>query len=550
MKVVLPDSSELELPDGATGLEAARAIGPKLAEQAVLARVDGDDARPAAPARRRRADPDPDDARHGRPGRALRAPPLDRASARRGGHASPPGREDRDRPADRGRLLLRLRVPRADLARPTWRRSRRRSAARSRRGASGRARSSRATRRRAASRPRASRTRSSSPTTAEGAISLYTQGDFTDLCRGPHLQNSSPIKAVKLTSLAGAYWRGDEHNTQLTRIYGTAFYSQADLDAHLERLEQARARDHRRLGRAARPLPLSTSTRPGSPFWHPKGMVIWNELEDLRRRENARRGYVEVKTPLIYDIRRSGSPPATGRSSGRTCSSIPRDGEEPTRAQADELPGAHAPVRLAASQLPRPADPLRGGVDAPPQRARRDAARAPARAARHAGRRAHLLHARSRSRTRSTAASTTSRYLYDLFGRDAARRALDAPGEASSARDEQWDHAEGGARGRARAARASSTSIGAGRGHVLRAEDRPPHDGRARPELADGDDPARLPDARAVRAHVHGRRTTASTRRSSIHRALLGSLERFIGHPRSSTTAARSPSGSRRCRCA
>ena len=84
--------------------------------------------------------------------------------------------------------------------------------------------------------------------TAEGDITLYTQGEFTDLCRGPHLQDSKPIKAVKLTSLAGAYWRGDERNTQLTRIYGTAFYSQADLDAHLERLEEARARDHRRLG--------------------------------------------------------------------------------------------------------------------------------------------------------------------------------------------------------------------------------------------------------------------------------------------------------------
>ena len=84
--------------------------------------------------------------------------------------------------------------------------------------------------------------------TAEGDISLYTQGDFTDLCRGPHLQDSSPIKAVKLTGLAGAYWRGDERNTQLTRIYGTAFFTQADLDAYLERLEQARANDHRRLG--------------------------------------------------------------------------------------------------------------------------------------------------------------------------------------------------------------------------------------------------------------------------------------------------------------
>ena len=91
-----------------------------------------------------------------------------------------------------------------------------------------------------ASRPRASRTRSSSSTPPRAPISLYTQGDFTDLCRGPHLQDSKPIKAVKLTGLAGAYWRGDERNTQLTRIYGTAFYSQADLDAHLERLEEAR----------------------------------------------------------------------------------------------------------------------------------------------------------------------------------------------------------------------------------------------------------------------------------------------------------------------
>jgi threonyl-tRNA synthetase len=136
---------------------------------------------------------------------------------------------------------------------------------------------------------------------AEEPISLYTQGDFTDLCRGPHLQDASPIKAVKLTSLAGAYWRGDERNTQLTRIYGTAFFSQADLDAHLERLEQARARDHRRLGPQLDLFHLSEHS-PGSPFWHPKGMVIWNALEDLRRRENLKRGYVEVKTPLLYDV--------------------------------------------------------------------------------------------------------------------------------------------------------------------------------------------------------------------------------------------------------
>ena len=137
--------------------------------------------------------------------------------------------------------------------------------------------------------------------TAEGPISLYTQGDFTDLCRGPHLQNSKPIKAVKLTSLAGAYWRGDEKNPQLTRIYGTAFYSKDDLDAYLKKLEDAGRRDHRKLGPQL-DLFHFEEVSPGSALWHPKGMVIWNELEDLRRAENAKRGYLEVKTPLMWDI--------------------------------------------------------------------------------------------------------------------------------------------------------------------------------------------------------------------------------------------------------
>jgi threonyl-tRNA synthetase len=137
---------------------------------------------------------------------------------------------------------------------------------------------------------------------AEPPISFYSQGDFTDLCRGPHLQDSKPIKAVKLTGLAGAYWRGDEKNTQLTRIYGTAFYSPADLEAHLERLEEAKRRDHRRLG-VQLDLFHFDERAPGSAIWHPKGAQLWNELESLRRRENAKRGYLEVKTPLLYDTR-------------------------------------------------------------------------------------------------------------------------------------------------------------------------------------------------------------------------------------------------------
>ncbi len=117
---------------------------------------------------------------------------------------------------------------------------------------------------------------------------------------GLHLQDSSPIKAFKLTGLAGAYWRGDEKNKQLTRIYGTAFFKQGDLDAHLARLEEARRRDHRRLGTQLDLFHFS-DVSPGSPFWHPKGMAVWNVLEDMRRRENRDRGYVEVRTPQIYD---------------------------------------------------------------------------------------------------------------------------------------------------------------------------------------------------------------------------------------------------------
>ena len=132
-------------------------------------------------------------------------------------------------------------------------------------------------------------------------VSLYTNGPFTDLCRGPHAPSTKRIKAFKLQSVAGAYWRGDARRQQLTRIYGTAFFSREQLAEHLERLEQARARDHRRLGRELG-LFLFSELSPGSPFWQPPGMAIWNELSRLWREENRRRGYREVKTPILYDV--------------------------------------------------------------------------------------------------------------------------------------------------------------------------------------------------------------------------------------------------------
>ena len=132
-------------------------------------------------------------------------------------------------------------------------------------------------------------------------VSLYTNGPFTDLCRGPHTPSTKRVKAFKLLSVAGAYWRGDSSRQMLTRIYGTAFHSKQDLEQYLHQLEEARARDHRRLGRDLG-LFMFSELSPGSPFWQPNGMAMLNQLTDLWREENGARGYREVKTPILYDV--------------------------------------------------------------------------------------------------------------------------------------------------------------------------------------------------------------------------------------------------------
>ena len=139
-------------------------------------------------------------------------------------------------------------------------------------------------------------------------VSLYRNGPFLDLCRGPHGPSTGRIKAFKLSSVAGAYWRGDETRQMLTRIYGTAFFSKAELAEHLERIEAARARDHRRLGPELGLFTLRPES-PGMPFWLPEGTVLLRLVEDQVREQLARRGYVEIKTPHILDEelwRRSG----------------------------------------------------------------------------------------------------------------------------------------------------------------------------------------------------------------------------------------------------
>ncbi len=133
----------------------------------------------------------------------------------------------------------------------------------------------------------------------DGSISFYRQGSFTDLCRGPHLPSTKPIRAVKLLNVAGAYWRGDESRPQLTRIYGVSFPQQKLLDEHLERLELAKARDHRRLGKQLGLFMFSEKVGPGLPLWLPKGATLRETLVDFLKEEQLRRGYLPVVTPHI-----------------------------------------------------------------------------------------------------------------------------------------------------------------------------------------------------------------------------------------------------------
>ena len=131
-------------------------------------------------------------------------------------------------------------------------------------------------------------------------VSLYRQGDYVDLCRGPHMSSTGKLKVFKLTSIAGAYWRGDTKNKMLTRIYGTAFEKRAELDEYLVRIEEAKRRDHRKLGKELDLFDIFEEG-PGFPFFFPKGMVLRNNLEDFWRKEHVLAGYQEIKTPVMLN---------------------------------------------------------------------------------------------------------------------------------------------------------------------------------------------------------------------------------------------------------
>ena len=521
MKVVLPDNSELELPDGASGLDAARAIGPKLAEQAVLIRANGQVQDLRLPLHdgdpiqllttRDKADADALAVlRHSSahllaeavtrlyPGVKLAiGPPIENGFYYDFDFPEPIREEDLEqieeeirRELKEGRTWERREISR-DEARQLF---------------------------------ADDRYKLELIDTAEGDISLYTQGDFTDLCRGPHLQNSKPIKALKLTGIAGAYWRGDSANQQLTRIYGTAFYSQVDLDAYLERLELARGRDHRRIGPQLDLFHMSEYS-PGAALWTAKGMAIYNALEDLRRRENANRGYSEVKTPLMWDVelwKRSGHWEKYGDNLFRI-----EQGESLYGLKPMNCPGhmllfntqlrsyRDLPIRYAEAAVLHRDEPTGSlqGLTRARQFSQDDA---------------HVFCMEDQIQEEIDAMFDYVDFLYDRFGvRDLAHAELATRPDNKLGTDEQWDHTEGVLRRaleriglRYRVAEGEGAFYGPKIDFFM--DDALGRAWQMGTIQLDGQQPERLgctymgSDNREHTPYV-------------IHRALFGSLERFIG---------------------
>jgi threonyl-tRNA synthetase len=523
MNVTLPDGSALELPDGATALDAARAIGPRLAEQAVLARVNGEprDLRRPLPdgaslqllTTRDRDDPDAlyvlrhsaahllaEAVRRLHPGvKVAIGPPIENGFYYDFEFPQPIREEDL--------AAIEAEVAREIAEGRTWERTEiDRDEARARFEAEG------------------EQYKMELVDTADGSISLYTQGDFTDLCRGPHLQDATPIKALKLTGLAGAYWRGDENNTQLTRIYGTAFFTQEDLDAYLERLEQARASDHRRLGPQLDLFHMSEFS-PGAALWTPRGMAIWNALEDLRRRENAKRGYLEVKTPLMWDVelwKRSGHWEKYGDNLFRI-----EHGESLYGLKPMNCPGhmllfntkvrsyRELPIRFAEAAVLHRDEPTGSlhGLTRARQFSQDDA---------------HVFCTEEQIEDEIDAMFDYVGFLYDRFGvRDIAHAELATRPDNKLGTDEDWDRTEGILR-TAVERQGIPYRVAVGEGAFYGPKiDFFMNDAMGRPWQMgtiqlDGQQPARLgcvytgPDNREHMPYV-------------IHRALFGSLERFVG---------------------
>ena len=291
-------------------------------------------------------------------------------------------------------------------------------------------------------------------TKAVETVSLYKNGPFEDLCRGPHSPSTNRIKAIKLSSVAGAYWRGDEHREQLTRIYGTAFFSKKDLEAHLERIAEAEARDHRRLGPEL-DLFMLRPEAPGMPFWLPNGTTLLHLIEDQVREQLRKRDYKEIATPQVLDE-------ALWHRSGHWDNYqdemyFMQDDDRRLRAAADELPRRLPRLRLRPPQLPRAAAAARRVRPGQPQRARGRPPRPAPRPRLHPGRRPRLLHRGPDHRRGRLDLRGDRRALRALRLRGRESRALDPSRQVDGHRGAVGEGRGGAGRG-ARLARAASTS--------------------------------------------------------------------------------------------
>ena len=331
-------------------------------------------------------------------------------------------------------------------------------------------------------------------------VSLYTNGPFTDLCRGPHAPSTKRIGAFKLQSVAGAYWRGDANRQMLTRVYGTAFFKQAELDAYLEQLELARARDHRKLGRELGLFAFSPVS-PGSTFWLPKGTAVFNALVALNRRMQQERGYVEVKTPQLYESQLWETSGHWGKYKDNIFVSEYEDREfglKPMNCPGHcQLFGLQQwsyrdlPVRYAEPGLlhrREPSGTLHGLL----------------RVRHFIQDDAHIFCTEEQIQDEVTKMLAFAYEIYGLFDFPVHAELSTRPDEPPGRRRALGPRRGGAGQG-ARAQRHRVLDR-RGRGRLLRPEDRPAHDRLARALMAARHDPARLQHARALRADLHGRR--------------------------------------------
>ena len=332
------------------------------------------------------------------------------------------------------------------------------------------------------------------------SVSLYTNGPFTDLCRGPHSPTTKRVKAFKLQSVAGSYWRGDANRQMLTRVYGTAFFSAKELEAYLEQLERARANDHRRLGPQLGLFTFS-DTAPGSAFWFPAGTQVFNSLVALSREMGLPRGYTEVKTPILFD-----------RSLWETSGHWEKYRGEMFTTVSEERPMALKPMNCPGHcqlYLLRPHSyrdlPVRYSEPGPLHRNEPSGTlHGLLRTRQFIQDDGHIFCTEDQIQDEVAAVLEFAFATYKVFGLDVTLELSTRP-ENRIGSDELWDRSELALKNALEQPR-TRVHVERGRRRLLRAEDRHAHDRLARSLVAAGHLPAGLQLPGAVRADLHGRR--------------------------------------------